>query len=604
MLVFSAAIAMVVPNSSAQLIAAQEVPTPSEWRALLTQTPEGAYRDPVGVTKYPQRTAPCGTEDKTGFSAGPAPYTNHTLWRADIPVYEWNKILADNGKVFAGSTLDHCYYALDQNTGAVIWQHNLTGGSLRWPQLAFNLAFVIDSSRTVAISQNNGNRFYQATFAGSPALSVAWDQPNKVFDDGDAVYLTSGNNITCLKVIHQEYPAISLVWNQSTIRGRLAYSNGLLYGVGSYSTWASCVKAATGELVWNFTGTGDPKDKFYPSPVIANGLVFLGTESNNASIVADHVVCLDAATGAYKWTFATGEYFVESIAAGYGKVYISGGEKNTVYCLDAATGNVIWKHITPGVIDYYTMQVGGDMVYLVCASSAITGFPVPGTYAGYTMCLNANTGDEVWRYYTDTAGTSVTLVDGKLYTQTIEDYIWCWGKGPTTTKTAVTSQSITKGESTVIYGSVADMSPFSQQHPELQSPWAANVSVVLSYIRDGGWHDFATVKTNSAGEYMYEWVAPSEGAYTVLARFEGDNAYYWSSGKTVVQVSPAPSPVPISTPTIAPTTTPTIAPTATASPSPVPETGSSIGTEVYVAVAAAVVIAIVAAAALVLRKRK
>ena len=145
MLASSTSIAF-IPHSAAQVSGTQEIATPSDWRYLITQTPNGAYRATPGVTNYPHTSSPCGTEDKTGFSAGPAPYTNHTLWRADIPIYEWSTILVDNGKAFTGSTLDHCYYALDQNTGEVIWQFNLTGGSLRWPQLAYHLAFVIDSS--------------------------------------------------------------------------------------------------------------------------------------------------------------------------------------------------------------------------------------------------------------------------------------------------------------------------------------------------------------------------------------------------------------------------------------------------------------------------
>ncbi|MFB3888982.1 MAG: PQQ-binding-like beta-propeller repeat protein [Candidatus Bathyarchaeia archaeon] len=601
----------VIPQSSAQAAKAQEIqiPTPSEWRTRLTETPEGAYRPTVGVTNYPLTTSPCGNEPKTGFSKGPAPYTNHTLWRADIPVYEWSQILADNGKVFTGSTLDHCYYCLDQNTGEVIWQFNLTGGSQRWPQLAFHTAWVLDSSRAVALSQNNGNAYYKMTVAGSPALSVKFPQ---VFEDGDAIYLTSGNNVSCLKLSHTEFPSVSLVWNQSTIRGRLAYADGLLYGVASYSTWCSCVEAATGKLVWNFTGTGDPKDKFYPSPVIDNGLVFLGTETNNASIVADHVVCLDAKTGAYKWTYATGEYFVQSISAGYGNIYVAGGEQNNVYCIDQKTGNLIWKHSTPGVIDYYTMQIGGGAVYLVCAAMAITGFPVAGTYPGYTICLNATTGDEIWRYWTPTSATDVSLVDGNLYTETIEDYIWCWGKGPTTTTTTATSQAITLGQSTVIYGSVEDMSPFSQQHPELQYPWVKGVPITLSYIKDGGWVDFAKLQTNDYGEFEYAWTASETGAYTVIARFEGNDAYYWSSGKTMVQVSPAPpspSPKPTATQAATPTPTPTLTlPPTTSAPSPsqtqAPPPAEAPNLVIYVAIAAVVIVAVVVAVAVYLRKRR
>jgi outer membrane protein assembly factor BamB len=592
----------IVPMSTAQVTTSQETSTPSQWITQLTQTPNGAYRPISGVTNNPLTTSPCGTESKTGFSAGPATYTNHTLWRDNLAIYEWSQILADNGKIYTGSTLDHCYYAIDQNTGEVIWQFNLTGGSQRWPQLAYHLAFALDSSRMVALSQNTGNAFYRSAGAGSPALSVKFPQ---VFADGDALYQTSGNNVSCYKITHAEFPSISLIWNQTTIRGRLSYSNGLLYGVGSYSTWCSCVNASTGALVWNFTGTGDPKDMFYPSPVVDNGLVFLGTETNNASIISDHVICIDARTGVYKWTYATGEYFVQSISAGYGKIYVAGGDQNNVYCIDEITGKLVWKHTTPGVIDYYTMQVGGNAVYLVCAAMTITGFPITGTYPGYTICLNATTGDEIWRYLTPTSATDVSLVDGNVYTETIEDYVWCWGKGPTTTTTAATSQAISTGQSSVIYGSVADMSPFSQQHPDLQSPWCTGVPVVLSYVKNGNWIDFATVQTDSTGAFTYTWAPANAGTYIVYSRFEGNNAYYWSSDKVVVQVSPAPSPsiLPTPSPTIAPTPTP-IPTTNSPSPTLAPQPTGGIPTMTYIAIAAVIIIVAVVVAAVVLRRRK
>ncbi|MCW4016726.1 MAG: PQQ-binding-like beta-propeller repeat protein [Candidatus Bathyarchaeota archaeon] len=527
----------IVPCSYSQL-SESESSTPSEWIKLITETPDGAYRDPPGVTQYPQTTTPSGTEDKTGFSEGPAPYTNHTLWRADIPVYDWNKIIASRGKIYFGSTLDHCYYCLDQNTGEVIWQHNVTGGSQRWPQIAFGLVFIRDEGHVTALSLNNGNKFWTYEESGSPALSVAWPQ---VFEDGDAVYLSSRSNTTCLKVVHQEYPAVRVMWNRDTIRGRLAYYDHKLYGAGSYSTWASCVDAATGDLIWNFTGTGDPIDMFYPSPTIAYGNVYLGTENDGSVEFSDHVVCLDAETGDYKWTYETDEYFVQSISAGYGNIYIAGGERNSIHCVDGETGQKKWEYNAPGFVDYYDIQIGGNAIYFVCAAIKVQGFPVPGTYPGLVMCLDAITGDVIWSYHTETAATSPTLVDGKIYTQTEEDYVWCFGKGPTTTTTAVTSKGISLGQSTVIYGSVEDMSPFSQQHPELQSPVVAGVPVVLSYVKDGTWTDFATVNTASDGSYMYTLTPLNEGNYRVVARFEGTDAYHWSSAQEVIQVSPASS---------------------------------------------------------------
>ena len=130
-----------------------------------------------------------------------------------------------------------------------------------------------------------------------------------------------------------------------------------------------------------------------------------------------------------------------------------------------------------------------------------------------------------------------------MYSYGAYDYFWCWGAGPTTTSISVTSSSLDLGKGTVISGSVEDMSPFSQQHPELQSPVVAGVPVVLSYVNvaTDAWTDFATVTTASDGTFTYNFTPLSAGFYKVVARFEGDGTYEWSSGQAAVQVGPASS---------------------------------------------------------------
>jgi len=534
---------MFVTLQPSSVAAQDQTSTPENWIELITQTPGGAYRETPGITEYPRKSSPAGNSAKTGYSEGPGPETNHLLWRADIPVFEWNNILADKGKIFLGSIIDHCFYCLDENTGEVIWQRNVTGGMQRWCCIAYNLVFITDASRTTALSINTGNKFWTYDEPGSPALSVAW---REVFEDGEAVYLGRSNNITCLKVQYGMTPRIQVIWNRNTVRGRLSYSDHKIYGVSSYSTWCSCADAATGDLIWNFTGTGDIKDRFYPSPTIAYGNVYLGTERPRDApeevVVYDHVVCLDAETGAYKWTYETGEYFVESISAAYGNIYIAGGERNSVHCVDGETGEKKWEYTAPGFVDYYEIQIADNKLYFVSAGIIVTGFPVAGSFPGSTNCVDAITGEPIWSYQTPTSGTSPMIVDGKLYHQTEEDYVWCFGKGPTTTNIEVASTSLTLGQSALISGSVTDMSPFSQQHPELQSPVVAEVPIVLSYVNAGTWTDFATVNTDSAGTFMYNLTPSSIGGYTVVARFEGNDAYDWSSAQKVVSVSPAPEP--------------------------------------------------------------
>ena len=81
---------------------------------------------------------------------------------------------------------------------------------------------------------------------------------------------------------------------------------------------------------------------------------------------------------------------------------------------------------------------------------------------------------------------------------------------------------------------LTDRSPASRGVP------VARVPIVLSYVRDGVWTDFAKVITAQDGTFTQEWTPPAAGLYKVVARFEGSNSYDWSSGEATVRVKPAP----------------------------------------------------------------
>jgi len=430
----------------------------------------------------------------------------------------------------------------------------------------------MNGSRLVALSEDTGFPFWTLNTAGSPGLACP---AGTVFPDAVALYVTSGNNVSCYKVTYGEFPQAGVlvsgfsgngqtyVWNNNTVRGRLTYADGMIFGVGSYSSWVSAVNAATGALIWNYsTTTHNPTgfDTFYASPVydVVNGVPMLFMDTETSTVNPTHsYYALNAKTGAFLWQWTTPGIFTQSCSSAYGLLYCAGGSENGIYALNETTGLLQWNYTAPGIPDYYPMQIGEDRLYVVTAAQTVTGFPVMGSYAGYTICINATTGTEIWRYFTESAATDVSLADGNLYTNTqyfsnsIQAFIWCWGPGPTTTTLAASTTKLNVGDATLLSGSVTDMSPFSQQYSSLQSPDVSGVPVVLSYIAsDGTWTDFATATTDSAGQFVYGWTPATAGGYTIVARFEGNGGYYWSSAQTnLIQVDAAaatPTPMPVS----------------------------------------------------------
>ncbi len=544
----STTLVLVLLSSAVVAQSSQGTPTPENWINLITQTPGGAWRPTSGATEYPWVCSPSGNPERTGYTDSPGPLSNHTLWRANIPLHNWAFGVVANGTVYTLSMDQNALFALDSNTGQELWHYSLpiteeTPASYsifgpwrndNWIQLVKNqiLAGKGDENKTMMIGTQSGDLEWI-----SPAGRVALvSPPGTVFDKTYAVFLTfwDEQRTICYELRYDEQIKMTKIWESSSVSDRLSYYEGKIYGVVHGSKWVSCADAATGDLIWNYT-TPDPEREFYQHAVIADGKAYFPMS------YANKVVVLDANTGTFLWDLVIddADYF-NYVAVANGRLYISGGTESKVYCVNATDGTQLWEFQTGGAPEYYYPIIAQDKVYFTSAAEPFTGFPMPGTYSGYVYCLDAMTGDLIWKYLTPEATVNGWIADGKMYSSTPFGYLWCWGAGPTTTDISLTSSSITSGESVVISGSVTDMSPFSQQHPDLQSPVVAGVPVVLSYVNDGTWADFATVNTDSTGTFMYTWTPSSEGTYKVVARFEGNDAYYWSSAQKTIQVSQAP----------------------------------------------------------------
>jgi len=81
-----------------------------------------------------------------------------------------------------------------------------------------------------------------------------------------------------------------------------------------------------------------PFDVFLSSPTVANGVVYIGSGDQ-------HVYALESATGALRWSFATGDVVHGSPAVVDGVVYVGSFDRN-LYALDAATGRERWRYTT------------------------------------------------------------------------------------------------------------------------------------------------------------------------------------------------------------------------------------------------------------------
>src|SRR5882724_8100596 len=160
---------------------------------------------------------------------------------------------------------------------------------------------------------------------------------------------------------------------------------------------------------WIFhTGVLDPDASLEVSPIMVNGTLYLTSGH-------DDVFALDAATGQEKWayrplaedmtpleqlTICCGQAN-RGVAVGNGKVFI-GRLDDVLVALDANTGAVLWKSTVVDFHDNFSITMATQFVNnLVIVGVSGGEFQVRGQVVAY----NAETGAEVWRFFTTAKGT-------------------------------------------------------------------------------------------------------------------------------------------------------------------------------------------------------
>ena len=237
----------------------------------------------------------------------------------------------------------------------------------------------------------------------------------------DAIYV--GSTAGVLYAVDRASGAKKWAFNaKSRITSSPALAAGLVY-FGGYDGNFYAVDSATGQLNWKYTTGGerrfagthlhgsqpahetmpDPFDCYLSSPVVWKGAVYFGSGDG-------HVYALDAASGALKWKFRTGDVVHASPAIANGVLYI-GSWDSFFYALDADNGKEIWRFKTgedPETHNQIGIQssaaVADGMVYFGCRDS-------------HLYALDAKTGEKKWAFGTRGSWVvaSPAVRDGKVY---------------------------------------------------------------------------------------------------------------------------------------------------------------------------------------------
>jgi outer membrane protein assembly factor BamB len=196
------------------------------------------------------------------------------------------------------------------------------------------------------------------------------------------------------------------LWKRRTggpVAATPAIAGGTLY-IGSYDGKFYALDAHSGAPRWKFVTGGerrfeakglhgllpkdqtiaDPFDVFLSSPVLGAGAVYFGSGDGN-------VYALDAASGALKWKFRTGDVVHASPAYADGVVFF-GSWDSYFYAVDARTGVEKWR-FHGGEDPVIHNQVGFQSSPAVVNGVVYTGCRDSNLYA-----IDAATGKEKWHF--------------------------------------------------------------------------------------------------------------------------------------------------------------------------------------------------------------
>ena len=168
--------------------------------------------------------------------------------------------------------------------------------------------------------------------------------------------------------------------------------DGRLY-IGSYDFHLYCIDSKNGTEIWKFK-TNSNIDS---SPAVYDNKVFIG--SNDGKFY-----CLNIDNGLLLWKKDTTGQIRSSPLVSNGNVYVGSADGN-LYCLNISSGNTKWVFSTDDAITYSSPALYKNKLFLATGGNH-----------HYIYCINATTGEEIWRKeLNEDIFSTPSIYENKLY---------------------------------------------------------------------------------------------------------------------------------------------------------------------------------------------
>ena len=313
---------------------------------------------------------------------------------------------AVEGVVYAGS-YENRVYALDADTGELLWSFEVESDLNPPPLVAGGVVFVEDFVEDVA-------NLYALDAATGKEL---WrSEPSSFSVSGATVYQSTGT-ADGLEVSAIDGRSGEKMWATNVSRSGLFQFVPILFfpltaaGANVYvsdDTRVHALDSTTGKLVW----TLDAGDPIQAPPTASNGVVFIRSYTT--------AYALDESTGEELWSYEVDYAETESPPVVVDGVWYL--NDHALRVLDAATGQLLWSFATDkekadlGEASTRPLAVAEGMVFV---NTVFTYEPSRNAF----HALDAATGDEVWSMDDDSGLTSIMVVDEVLYAHSLGGYL-------------------------------------------------------------------------------------------------------------------------------------------------------------------------------------
>jgi hypothetical protein len=386
--------------------------------------------------------------------------------------------------------------------------------------------------------------------------------------------LPAGSNTAIIQVMPGD-----LVFGRSTSLGFAGSTGSNALGTPEYTLWAVNLNSSRGQIgqvMWIRNYTGEPDYNILIGPRDQKTNVFTTylketMQWNGYSLLTGEKLWGPTAPEE-AFNFYGGTTGLTSPYASGNGIFYSAGYSGVVYAYDYQTGKTLFTYgndindpknntRTPntayGDYPYQVAAVADGKAYLISSEHSLDAPPFLGAEA---RCINATTGEEIWKIIGMTNWQEVALADGYFVYLNLNDMrIYAVGPGPSATAVSASPSVITHHEGVLITGSVTDLSPNTALKGTAaisdadQGPWmnymlmknivkpdVKGVEVSLdTYDPNGNYVHIATVTSDSSGMFKTMWTPEVPGEYTIIATFAGSGSYGPSSAETAVGVAEA-----------------------------------------------------------------